>query len=127
MESWSEIVRGSFSSIAGVLLRLDRLMNLHEASRRYAGSPLKNDGRKTAASNVARSPGAEDIERPFPLRECFPLGGFQLERRARTAVGLDRRRRTRIWRSMKARQPVRNAANDRAQIALYFNLSHARI
>lgn len=87
-------------------------MNLHEASCRYSESrlkPGKKDERKTATSDiVARLPGAEAVERTRPLYEYFPLGGFQLEHQTRTTVGLNRCRRTQIWKSMRARQPVRN-------------------
>ncbi|KAL0120014.1 hypothetical protein PUN28_007996 [Cardiocondyla obscurior] len=68
--------------------------------------PVKKDGRKTV-SDIARLLGAETVEETFPLHEGFPLGGFQLEQQTRTTVGLDRRRRTRIWRSMRAKQPTR--------------------
>jgi len=76
-------------------------MNLHEASRRYAESRSeKKDERKTTTLDSARLLGAEAIERTLSLRKCFPLGGFQLENRTRMTVGLGRRGRTRIWRSM---------------------------
>lgn len=83
-------------------------MNLHEASRRSTKlHPEKRNERKTATFDVAGVFNAEAVNTTFPLHEYFPLGGFQLERRARaTAVGLDRRRRPRIWRGMRMRQPT---------------------
>ncbi|XP_029666284.1 uncharacterized protein LOC115237416 [Formica exsecta] len=40
----------------------------------------------------------------LPLYECFPLGGFQIQHQAdRRSIGLDRCKRTRIWRSMRPR------------------------
>lgn len=49
------------------------------------------------------------IEDSLPPYECFPLGGFQLERRA-AATGTTGngpgRQRTRFWTSMRTRQPV---------------------
>jgi len=101
-------------------------MNLHEASRRYEESQLKPEERdepKTVVSDVAR-PGVEAVERTLPPREYFPLGGFQLEHQdTRMTVGLDRYR-TRIWRSMRAKQLVRNGAVQLRSNYSPFNLIH---
>ncbi|XP_024871501.1 uncharacterized protein LOC112454376 [Temnothorax curvispinosus] len=71
----------------------------------YAELRLKPE--QEIALDVARLPDAEAVETTLPLREYLPLGGFQLEHQTRTTVGPDRRRRTRIWRSMRGKQPTR--------------------
>ncbi|XP_018405507.1 PREDICTED: uncharacterized protein LOC108781891 isoform X1 [Cyphomyrmex costatus] len=54
---------------------------------------------KWKTSDITRLSDTETIK-------CFPLDDFQLEHQARTTVELDPCRRTRIWRSMKTRQPT---------------------
>ncbi|XP_018359681.1 PREDICTED: uncharacterized protein LOC108758934 isoform X1 [Trachymyrmex cornetzi] len=63
-------------------------------------NPEEKNKRKTM-SDITRLSDTETIK-------CFPLSDFQHEHRARTTVGLGRCGTTRIWRSMRARQPVRN-------------------
>ena len=76
---------------------ITKLMNLHEASKSNPGEKNK----RKAMSDITRLSNTETIK-------CFPLSSFEHEHRTKTTVGLDRCGTTRIWRSMKARQPVRN-------------------
>ncbi|XP_018044451.1 PREDICTED: uncharacterized protein LOC108684573 [Atta colombica] len=76
-----------------------RLMNLHEASYISKSNPGEKNKRK-AMSDITRLSNTETIK-------CFPLSSFEHEHRTKTTVGLGRCGTTRIWRSMKAKQPTK--------------------